>query len=77
MPAEEESFPHSPHRRLECARCHTAVPHGMHGTADCMDCHPQPAWYAGQSVPSPRECLACHHDPDRARDCVSCHRTDE
>lgn len=68
-------FPHAPHKSLECARCHRQIPgHTGHGTAVCTDCHTRPTGFASVPVPSHAECLACHHDPDRDRSCVSCHQ---
>jgi hypothetical protein len=68
------AFPHGEHRGVQCAICHSSLPsHTTHGDVECTACHGVPEGYGMVPVRSAEDCLACHHDPERAMDCRTCH----
>lgn len=78
MVAVDSVFPHSPHRTVECQRCHQRpTGHATHRTVECRTCHGQPAGFATLPERSPRECAACHHEDAGQLDCRQCHEADE
>jgi hypothetical protein len=72
------SFPHDPHTRIACERCHSATEaHATHrDDVGCADCHSSPGTDA-MTTPSEAECLDCHHGADHQLTCQQCHSAAE
>lgn len=47
--------------------------HQRHATLPCRGCHGSGATHGAILVRGPRDCAACHHDPQRGLTCTSCH----
>lgn len=70
-------FPHDAHQSVSCGTCHDPGPsHAAHATVECTVCHQVPEAYATLPVRSEEDCLACHHDPERAMPCARCHEAE-
>jgi len=69
------AFPHAPHLRFDCKRCHAQVAgHERHANVACRQCHEAPAPTTARA-PAP-DCNSCHHARARAADCQHCHDRD-
>ncbi|MGD2067312.1 MAG: cytochrome c3 family protein [Gemmatimonadota bacterium] len=67
-------FPHDRHVGVGCAECHPDPPgHGTHGMVECAECHDAPAGATAARVQEGTGCMGCHHAPDRAGPCTTCH----
>ena len=66
------TFPHDPHLRFDCTRCHAQVAgHERHANVACRQCHEAPApTSAGASA---SECSSCHHGRSQPFGCLHCH----
>lgn len=70
----EPRVPHAPHRALACVSCHQTIPgHAAHAEIRCSVCHPAPERYASMPMPSPGDCMECHHGGELATRCTNCH----
>ena len=47
--------------------------HQRHDNLPCRGCHGSGATHGAILVRGPRDCAACHHDPQRGLTCTSCH----
>lgn len=47
--------------------------HARHARLPCTDCHGASARRGSMSVRGPESCRSCHHKPDQAAPCVTCH----
>ena len=69
------TFPHAPHLRFDCRRCHAQVAgHERHANVPCRQCHEAPA--PTTTGASASDCSSCHHASNQAFDCVHCHDRD-
>lgn len=66
------TFPHDPHLRFDCTRCHAQVTgHERHANVACRKCHEAPAPTSAGA--SPGECGSCHHARTQPFGCLHCH----
>lgn len=47
--------------------------HATHTTFECTQCHRMTTQHGALTVTSARDCMACHHAPERATRCTDCH----
>lgn len=69
------TFPHAPHLRFDCTRCHAQVAgHERHANVACRQCHEAPAPTTARA--SAPDCHSCHHARTEAERCRHCHDRD-
>jgi hypothetical protein len=51
--------------------------HQRHAALPCRGCHGSGSTHGAILVRAPRDCAACHHDPQRGFSCTACHSAND